>query len=132
MTPRRIQSEQDYRKSMPSTNAMNHTDCLRIVEVLEANTQLCRNILGVIAKGAMPTLAHARVRVDIEATNKLITNLKASITSKIEAEDDVHEDSGSQTTIYTPSHTESQHESNHDALDLDDQIAEPSIDTQDH
>ena len=105
---------------------MNHSDFLRIVEILEANTRLCSSIIGTTALSQFSS--SSRLRVDVEATNKLITELKDSITSKIEAQNDDREDSEQQTTIYTPSHTDSQNVSNHDTLDLD-QIAEPSKDT---
>lgn len=106
---------------------MNHTDFLRIVDVLEANTRLCSRIIGV-TEGSTPIWNYSGLRDEVETTKKLITDLKVGISSKIEAQSDGSEDSDHQSPIYTPSHTESHDESNNDTSDLD-QIAGPPIDT---
>ena len=77
---------------------MDHTDCLRIVAVVEANHRLCEKI---IAKICIPSALNGEAAV----IKTLITDLKDSLTSKFEALEERHEDSEEQATIYTLSNS---------------------------
>ena len=114
---------------------MDHTDSLRIVEVVDANNHLCTRIVE-------EAYGDLELEDEIKATNKLISELKMDFTRKIiirkiitrhlETKSDDHEYSEHKGTILTPSQSGttplSQYKTKHDTLSLGDLIADSVVD----